>query len=181
MIDPELQPTFTGKKINPFAMKVDDIDVLDIAHHLSQINRYNGATPYPYSVGQHAVLVCDLLRWHGANSRVQFAGLHHDDSEVWLGDVTTPIKRAELSEGYRALEWGVMRLVEAVFELPYGLTEADIVKWADNEALEREWWTLIEPDPARTSISVREMTPGRAECLFLERHFDLAGKLGVVC
>ena len=176
-IEPGLQPTFTGKRIDPFDMKPDDVCIEDIAHHLSQFNRYNGATPYPYSVAQHALLVADILMLHGAPPLLEYAGLHHDDSETWLGDMTTPIKHSAISEGYRAVEWRVMRLVEAVFELPYGLTEHDMVKWADNEALQREWYSLIEPNGRPTPPGCREMAPDAVETRFLERAAKLERQL----
>lgn len=179
MIDPTRQPTFTGKAVDPFDMKVDDVCVEDIAHHLSLINRYNGATPYPYSVAQHVILVTDILFLAGAPLRTQSAGLHHDDSETWLGDLTTPIKHNPMSEAYRGAEWRVMRLIEAVFELPYGSTDSDIVKWADQEALEREWWTLIEPDGRKTPPSLEKWSPEKAEELYLHRVAELDRMLGV--
>lgn len=169
MIDPERQPTFTGKQVDPFDMVPDDVCIEDIAHHLSLACRYNGAVPYHYSVGQHSLLVADLLMLHGADPRLELAGLLHDASEAYLGDVTTPIKRNSMSEGYRKVEWHAMRVVEAVFGLPYGLTEADRVKWADNEALEREWWSLIEPNGLPTPPGVTEMRPRNVEDAFLLR------------
>jgi hypothetical protein len=169
MIDPERQPTFTGKQVNPFDIRPEDICIEDIAHHLSLACRYNGAVPYHYSVAQHALLVADILMLHGAPPIVECAGLHHDDSETWLGDVTTPIKRDPMSEGYRGVESRAMRVVETVFGLPYGSTEADIVKWADNEALEREWWSLIEPNGLPTPPGVTEMRPRNVEDAFLLR------------
>lgn len=169
ILDPTRQPTFTGKRVDPFNMTPDDVCIEDIAHHLSQVNRYNGATPYPYSVGQHSLLVADLLMIGGAGPRVELAGLLHDASEAYINDVTTPVKYNAMSEGYRELEWRLQRLVEAVFDLPYGLTEADIVKWADKEATEREWSTWIEPNGHRTPPGLLEMDPRNVEDAFLLR------------
>jgi hypothetical protein len=173
VIDPERQPTFTGKQVDPFDIRPEDVCIEDVAHHLSQINRYNGATPYPYSVGQHALLVADLLMHIGAPVIVELAGLHHDDSEIWLGDMTTPLKHNAMAEGYREVENRAMRVVEAVFGLPYGSTEADIVKWADNEALQREWWSLIEPNGLRTPPGVLPMESYNVEDAFLLRAAQL--------
>jgi hypothetical protein len=174
VIAPDRQPTFTGKFIDPFAMTPEDVCIEDIAHHLSQFNRYNGATPYPYSVGQHSLVVADQLFLAGAKPRIELAGLLHDASEAYLGDVTTPIKRNPISDGYREVESAVQRLIEAVFGLPYGSTESDIVKWADEAALHREWWCLIEPDGRDTPPGVAEMRPRHVEDLFLQRYETLA-------
>lgn len=35
--------------------------ISDIAHHLSQINRYTGAARRPLSVAEHSLLVCEIL------------------------------------------------------------------------------------------------------------------------
>lgn len=177
MIDPHRIPTYTGKRIDPFDMSCADICIEDIAHHLSLANRYVGATEYPYSVGQHSLLVMDILFLHGAPPLVELAGGLHDASETWLGDVVTPIKVNPMSDAYRAVESRVQRLVEAVFWLPYGATEADIVKWADNEALQREWYSLIEPNGHPTPPGCREMAPKQVEERFLERIASLDAQM----
>ncbi len=175
ILDPTRQPTFTGRRVDPLHMEVDDVCIEDIAHHLSQVNRYNGATPYPYSVGQHSLLVADLVVLHSrpGSANLELAGLLHDASEAYLNDVTTPVKRADLSEGYRAAEWKLQRLIEAVFELPYGLTDDHRVKWADQAATEREWTTWIEPYGGTTLRSLRKMRSEDVEELFLARFADL--------
>ena len=175
ILDPARQPTFTGKRIDPFNMTPDDMCIEDIAHHLSQVNRYNGATEYPYSVGQHSLLVADLLMVGGASPRVELAGALHDGSEAYINDVTTPVKYNAMSEEYRALEWRLQRLVEAVFDLPYGLTEADIVKWADKKATEREWQWFIEHSERRCPPGLAKMDPRHVEDLFLQRIATLDG------
>lgn len=175
ILDPARQPTFTGKRIDPFNMTPADVCIEDIAHHLSLVCRYNGAVPYHYSVGQHSLLVADLLMLHGAQPRLELAGLLHDASEAYINDVTTPVKYNAMSEDYRALEWRLQRLVEAVFDLPYGLTEADIVKWADKEATEREWTTWIEPNGQRIRPGLIEMAPRNVEDAFLLRVAQLDG------
>lgn len=99
------------------------IDVFDIAHHLSQINRYVGATFYPYSVAQHSVLVSYLMPEH------HMVGLLHDAPEYALGDDSSPKKRA-IPE-IKALEAKWEEAIAAKFNLPRasalwaGMTPAD--------------------------------------------------------
>lgn len=173
ILDSTRQPTFTGKRIDPFDMSPDDVCIEDIAHHLSQVNRYNGACPYPYSVGQHSILVADLLMMGGASPRVELAGLLHDGSEAYANDVTTPIKHNPMSDGYRALEWRIQRLIEAVFDLPYGLTEADIVKHADLSATEREWTYFIDKTVTRRPAGLAKLPAHIVEDAFLSRFRQL--------
>lgn len=80
--------TVSGKKMVLTDPDPKLIDVFDIAHHLSIINRYVGATFYPYSVAQHSVLVSYLM------PEFQMAGLMHDAPEYVLGDDSSPKKRA---------------------------------------------------------------------------------------
>ncbi len=61
----------------------------DVAHHLSRLNRFNGAIDAPgYSVAQHCVHVSELV----PTSFVRRA-LLHDVEEYVLGDMTAPWKR----------------------------------------------------------------------------------------
>jgi 5'-deoxynucleotidase YfbR-like HD superfamily hydrolase len=52
-----------------------------------------------YSVAQHACLVADVVDEHLA-----FPALNHDDSEAYLGDVSSKLKHASFMDGYRNLE-----------------------------------------------------------------------------
>ena len=54
--------TFTGKAFFYDDLSSNEIDVVDIAHHLSQINRYGGACFFPYSVAQHSALMALPIR-----------------------------------------------------------------------------------------------------------------------
>lgn len=78
--------TVSGKRINLLNPDLSLIDIEDIAHHLSLINRYTGATPAPYSVAQHSVYVAEYSKCLG--------GLLHDAHEAYIGDVILPVKEA---------------------------------------------------------------------------------------
>lgn len=91
---------------------VDDIyikfDINVIAHHLSKIQRYNGALPIGirYSVAEHCINLCNAFLQNESVvqhlfSKVQInpllVGLHallHDAAEAYTGDLVSPIKRA---------------------------------------------------------------------------------------
>lgn len=54
--------TASGRQVDLYAPRVEDIDFDDIVEQLSKINRYNGATPgTAYSVAQHVVLGADYI------------------------------------------------------------------------------------------------------------------------
>lgn len=71
----------------------------DIAHQLSLINRFHGATCRPYSVAEHSLLVCDLARDQGLPPIVQLACLLHDAHEIYTNDLSSPAKRALDQQG----------------------------------------------------------------------------------
>lgn len=87
--------THTGRAFDLLAPRAEDVDIADIAHALSRINRFSGHTHgEPYSVAHHSMLVADLLASWGAPPAIVREGLLHDASEAYYGDVTSPVKRA---------------------------------------------------------------------------------------
>jgi len=86
-----------------------DIDIRDIAHALSMLNRFNGRTQKPFSVAQHSVMVSRLLP-----PKLRLFGLLHDAAEGVLGDVISPVKRL-IADRWDPIEDGVMRAVAGRF------------------------------------------------------------------
>lgn len=84
--------TFTGLYVDTEFPKPESIRLEDIAHALAQLCRYNGHTKTFYSVAEHAVLVSRRLEALGQPKHIVLAGLHHDDAEAYLGDITRPLK-----------------------------------------------------------------------------------------
>lgn len=70
------------------------VAIEDIAHHLSLINRFTGATSRPYSVAEHSLLCCDIAQRAGASPVVQLAALMHDAHEAYVTDLSSPAKTA---------------------------------------------------------------------------------------
>lgn len=79
--------TRTGKKFRPFNPRIEDIDIEDIAHALSNICRFNGHVNQFYSVAEHSILVSVLCP-----DELKLKGLLHDAAEAYLGDVPSPLK-----------------------------------------------------------------------------------------
>lgn len=69
-------------------------NIRDIAHHLSQINRFTGATTRPYSVAEHSLLCADIALHDGLSLAAQMAALMHDAHEAYTTDLSTPAKQA---------------------------------------------------------------------------------------
>lgn len=85
--------TYSGVSFYPFQPKVEDINIEDISHAISQICRFGGHCKHFYSVGQHSILVAKLLKDWGASTDVQLYGLLHDGTEGYMIDLPSPIKK----------------------------------------------------------------------------------------
>lgn len=86
--------TRSGVRFYPLDPRADEVLLEDIAHHLSRINRYNGAARLEsYSVAEHSVLMAMwLLEAHG-DPLLAYQGLFHDAPEAYIGDMVRPLKR----------------------------------------------------------------------------------------
>lgn len=106
----------SGRWVDPLALDFEDIDPMDIAHHLCLINRYNGATPFPFSVAQHSILVAYVLP-----RELKLWGLLHDAAEAYVGDVIHSIKSR--TEEILAIETQALLIIAKRFNLPLPVPE----------------------------------------------------------
>ncbi len=79
--------TYTGKKFHFLDPQPDEIDIVDIAHHLSLLCRFTGACKYFYSVAEHSVRVAGIVRQH-----LKLSALLHDAAEAYINDISRPVK-----------------------------------------------------------------------------------------
>lgn len=109
----EWMQTHMGKKFYPLAPREEDIDIVDIAHALSLICRYNGHTKKFYSVAEHSVLMSELER-----CEFPLWALMHDAAEAYLCDIPQPIK--QYFPGYKEYENTLLAMIARKFDLgPY--------------------------------------------------------------
>lgn len=127
--------TFSGLMVNPLALRLTDIDITDIAHSLSMVNRFNGHTSRPLSVAQHSVYVARIVRnildstdhipcldsrefCHRCedNRKIELRALLHDSSEAYLGDVTKWLKHSPVMAPYRRAEALAERVIFERFD-----------------------------------------------------------------
>jgi hypothetical protein len=95
--------TVSGKFVDPWDLKVEDIDIDDIAFALSNVGRFTGHVRT--TVAAHSVLVASVLREFGVCKHGRYLGLMHDAHEAYLGDVSGPVcMRPEMAEFCRAKE-----------------------------------------------------------------------------
>lgn len=123
--------TFTGGKFYPLDPHPEDIHIEDIAHALSQNNRFNGHLRWPYSVAQHSVNVMKLVKRTMTDDHdILLFALLHDAAEAYIGDIIRPVKL--YLPQFKEIE---NRIMEGVAErFGFEMTEGaeSIVKTADN-------------------------------------------------
>lgn len=129
-----------GKKIYPFDLKPDDIDIEDIALALSREPRYQGRTNgmYAYSVAQHSYYVSLIVP--------SLEALLHDASEAYVRDLPRPLKkwmRAQEFSFFDDVEDKVTRVICEKFKLHY--PELPEVKEADTLLMITEARDLMQP------------------------------------
>jgi hypothetical protein len=159
----------SGKHVDPLNLCSTDLDIRDIAHNLSLLCRYTGAYPFHYSVGQHSLLVADLMAKDGHPPNTVLAGLLHDAAEYVYGDVNYHLKKLpELSE-YNRREHECSKMIVAHF----GSTchELDKVKSYDHHAAYLE---MNVRDGK--SFEIVEHTPKTIYHRFLLKFGELTGK-----
>lgn len=139
--------TATGASLDLRWIAQDKISLLDIAHHLSQINRFCGACRRPYSVAEHSLLVLQIVEHTMplANPAVLMAALMHDAHEAYTNDISSPMKQV-VGEAWRMEEHRIQRAVLQRFGLLTATTSASkLIQWADLTALVTERKELM-PD-----------------------------------
>lgn len=164
--------TSSGRRVEPLALKPADVSILDIAHHLSHMCRFTGATRDLYTVAQHSVLVS--LHCDPADA---LWGLMHDAAEAYLWDAARPVKQHRLFGFFRFAESECMAAICTRFGLsryqPQSVSIAD-ARLCETEArdlMPREWVPTTEP----YEREIIAWTPDAARSLFLRRYLDLTG------
>lgn len=168
--------TFTGRRFYPLDPRVEDVNINDVAHALSNQCRFAGHCMQFYSVAQHSVLVSMMCPDKDA-----LWGLLHDASEAYLVDVPSPLKRMPEFKAYRDAEAKVMATICAAFGLD--AHEPPSVKLVDKRMLATEardltftkghgWASQLEP----YDLHIQPWTPEHSRIRFLGRLHELTMK-----
>lgn len=114
----EIRMCPSGKYVKPMAMRPEDFDIVDIAHHLSRLCRYNGGTAGYLSVAEHCVKVSQHLIDSGYED-LALEGLMHDLFEAYGGDIVNPLKSLPAFAFFRRMEARAEAVAAPVFKLAY--------------------------------------------------------------
>ena len=121
------QRMLSGRRLDLLDPTPMDIEILDIAHGLAFVARWNGQTigDFAYSVAEHSLLVetlyCRLAP--KAPAKWKLAALLHDAPEYVIGDMISPVKAA-VGPGYGELDVRLTTAIHFRFGLPATLPVA---------------------------------------------------------
>lgn len=119
MDNPYVMRTFTGKKVDPFTIRPEDVDLIDICHALARQCRYNGHSWGHLSVARHSINVASWVMRHGGTADDIIAALLHDAAEAYIGDLIRPLKARPEFEFFKRLDDEVTAVILYVVGSPY--------------------------------------------------------------
>lgn len=172
---PEIM-TVGGTYFNFLTPEDSVFSIEDLAHALSNINRYTGHTLKPYNVAQHCVLGSFRI-----DPAFAYEFLMHDTAEGLIGDVSTPLKN--LMPEYKVIEKRVELDLARRFGLSYPMLpqvrEVDLRMLATEvrdlmPPAARDWECLRGVEPYADTIE--PWTPAKSRKMFLKRFYQLKGK-----
>jgi 5'-deoxynucleotidase YfbR-like HD superfamily hydrolase len=186
------QRMLSGRRLDLLDPSPIDIEIVDIAHGLARVSRWNGQTKgvYPMSVAQHSIVVERLVSRNAPklDRRWRLAALLHDAPEYVIGDMITPFKYA-LGGIYREIEDRLSAAIHIRFGLPATLPEpvSRAIKRADRmaawlEATQLAGFTeqeaakiLRRPRATPENMRLRPVSPDQAADMFLKKFRLLGG------
>jgi uncharacterized protein len=146
----------SGRRLDLLDPSPLDVEIVDIAHGLARVARWNGQTrgAHAFSVAQHCLVVervAHELR-PGLIREARLAALLHDAAEYVIGDLISPFKAA-VGIDYKDFERKLLSAIHIRFGLPPqpSADVAALIKRADRISAFHEAVQLagFEPTEAR--------------------------------
>jgi 5'-deoxynucleotidase YfbR-like HD superfamily hydrolase len=167
----------------PFSLsdpRPEDVRIETIAHSLAQQCRWTGQTRAFYSIAQHCIDVSFIVEPEYA-----LAGLLHDASEAYIGDVSSPLKwllETRAPGVLKTIEGMIHLAIASRFDTPYPfppeVKHADMVAAAtERRDLLTDWdqhgidWIDGWPEPIPRTFN--PISPELAEKAYVKRFKDL--------
>ena len=190
------QRMLSGRRLDLLNPSPLDIEIVDIAHGLARVARWNGQTKgdHAFSVAQHCVLVEESAAHIDPelDRAARLAALLHDAPEYVIGDMISPFKAA-LGLDYKAFEKRLMAAIHIRFGLPAQCTAKleTYMKRCDHIAAYLEATQLagfsveesirffgrpkwLEGDGAARFFKLKPLAPNDASALYLKTFRKLA-------
>lgn len=172
--------------------------ITEIAHSLSQINRFTRHASRPYSVAEHSLLVANIAKRLGLPPIGQLAALMHDAHECITNDLASPTKEIignvwhEFESRHQETLLARYRLARAYRQYRAIIKQADLIALATerrdlmeyNPTINSPWPVIdtpgaeVEPDDVnKLNVRVRGLLDWKSwRSLFLD-HFKLLSEL----
>lgn len=168
--------TSTGKMFDVIDTTPEMICIEDIAHALSQANRFTGHPKFPYPVSQHSRLGSYLVPM-----RYALRFLLHDGSETYIGDMNRPLKHfTPAGEEYRKVESPLQMKIYNKFGLfgpdPEIIHEVDnLMLYAEKEQImpRQTWKHEWSKDRMAADVKIVETSFRVNKALFLDRFYQI--------
>lgn len=184
--------TYSGGQFWPLDPRVEEVKLIDVAHHLSLKCRFQGATKKFYSVAQHTTglsrAIGKLIKNHIPTEllnysveEIQYAILHHDDSEAFLPDVPSPVK--PYLQGWHDIEEKNQQVISV---MAFGANPEimKLIKMWDRQIAQDERKCLLLPclhkwksDLVPLNLKLKPWSPEKAEREYIATHNELWEKL----
>lgn len=134
--------THSGQMLNLDFIKPENVSIEDIAHSLSFQCRFNGHTKRFYSVAEHSLVLCDLVREESGiqNLNRRMAAILHDAAECYLGDIAEPAKDRLCIGEY--IEEQILKTIFEAFGVPFSSFDEEL-KAMDSDLCIMEGFFLI--------------------------------------
>lgn len=172
--------TASGKKFDYHLGADNEIDLFDIAEHLSKIPRFAGACRPNLSVAQHSIHVSALMERDGGGPVAGMYGLFHDAHEAYFGDMPTPFTNYVFEiTGHDIKEKITAEIDEAVFkklglDWPVPSDIAKRLKFCDAAAFAVEGKKLVKgftlpDDHPYADLTINPVGQEMAYRMFIER------------
>lgn len=165
--------TYTGRQFWPLDPRPEDVDIIDIAHALSMICRYQGHTQYFYSVAEHAILMARHSLLHRPNDwEMALFCLLHDAAEAYVCDVVSPLKQS--IPAFSESEYVVLKAIASKFDFPLTFSDHEyvreldhLIRYNEGKALlpHNQWWEKYSPGLG--AIELPSYSCRTAELVFL--------------
>lgn len=167
--------TYTGGQFHLLNPQPEELEIRTIAKCLSRICRFTGHSRSFYSVAQHSLLVSFMVSEDQA-----MAGLLHDASEAYVGDMASPLKQV-VNGLYKDIENRIHVAIAERYDTEF--PHVPEIKFADLKALATERRDLMEDSPDEWWEGLPDPLPDRivpwpsayAEREFISRFIELGG------
>ena len=188
------QRMLSGRRLDLLDPSPMDIEIVDIAHGLARVARWNGQTvgEHAFSVAQHSIVVEEIVAHirPEIEPRWRLAALLHDAAEYVIGDMISPFKAA-LGMDYKAFEERLETAIHVRFGLPAKapaevktlIKQADracaffeatqLAGFAHDEALD-----FFGAPPGGYDLHIDPLPPAQAQARYVQRFHILSEAAG---